>query len=630
MMKLDRLELINFRCFRSEAIQFEKYTAFVGPNNSGKSTVFKAADIFFRSTQKSNPLSVSDFNEPNKELRIVLTFDELPQKVVEEFSHYVRHGKLEFFIRAKIVEGRIQASIHGRRSGIRAFGAFHAAEGATAQKSVYSETLRKEFTELPELAPRAAVANYLEALRKFEADHPDQQEMIESEDLAFGASGVAARLRKFLDWVYIPAVKDAAEEEEEAKNNAFGTLVNRIIRARVKIDEKVAVIRAIAHDKIKELVGDYKEEVNRLQNILDAEFRRLSSTDAHVHLDWAEMNEGNVTLNMPLVKSILQDESFRGEISKFGHGLQRNYLMTLVHLNARLAIEDQPAIILAIEEPELYQHPPQARHLHGALEEVAKQDQVLITTHSPYFISARTFETIRVIRKVPDKLSTVASWTADQHRKLIADAFGDKPIGEAAALASLEPFIQPELNEAFFCGKLVLVEGLEDRAILTAALQHGGMWQDFVRCGGHIVGANGKGGFINMIGLARGFRTPLFAMFDGDTDCGGNDEKNTKEQNSKLAKLLRKDTVKWSWPTEDIMVADAIVWKEDIQAALNRDYPKWYDDVKAVCAACGWKYDRLKKNPAILSRTLESVLGAGTKIASLDKAIAVILKFAAN
>jgi hypothetical protein len=78
------------------------------------------------------------------------------------------------------------------------------------------------------------------------------------------------------------------------------------------------------------------------------------------------------------------------------------------------------------------------------------------------------------------------------------------------------------------------------------------------------------------------------------------------------------------------MVADAIVWKEDIQAALNRDYPKWYDDVKAVCAACGWKYDRLKKNPAILSRTLESVLGAGTKIASLDKAIAVILKFAAN
>jgi predicted ATP-dependent endonuclease of OLD family len=629
-MKLDRLELINFRCFRSEAIQFEKYTAFVGPNNSGKSTVFKAVDIFFRSTQKSNPLTVSDFNDPSEELRIVLTFDELPQKVVEEFSHYVRHGKLEFFIRAKIVEGRVQASIHGRRSGIRAFGAFHTAEGTTAQKAVYSETLRKEFPELPELASRAAVANYLDALNKYEAAHSDQQEMIESEDLAFGASGVASRLRKSLDWVYIPAVKDAAEEEEEAKNNAFGTLVNRIIRARVKIDEKVAAIRAIAHDKIKELVGDYREEVSKLQGVLDTEFRRLSSTDAHVHLDWSDMNESNVTLNMPLVKSIFQDDSFRGEISKFGHGLQRNYLMTLVHLNARLAIEGQPAIILAIEEPELYQHPPQARHLHGALGEIAKQEQVLITTHSPYFISAKTFETIRVIRKTPKKLSTVASWTTDQHRKLLADAFGERPIGEAAMLASLEPFIQPELNEAFFCGKLVLVEGLEDKAILTAALQYNGTWQEFVRCGGHIVGANGKGGFINMIGLAQGFQTPLFTVFDGDTNCGLGEKEKTKEQNSKLAKLLGKDTAKWSWPADDIMEADAIVWKDDIQVALHRDYPKWYDDVKAVCAACGWRYDRLKKNPAILSRTLESILGDGTKIASLDRAGAIILKFATD
>jgi len=60
------------------------------------------------------------------------------------------------------------------------------------------------------------------------------------------------------------------------------------------------------------------------------------------------MNESNVALNLPMVKSILKDDTFRGEVSKFGHGLQRNYLLTLVHLNAKLAIENEPSIILAI------------------------------------------------------------------------------------------------------------------------------------------------------------------------------------------------------------------------------------------------------------------------------------------
>lgn len=120
-MQLNRLELVNFRCFKSQSVQFDSYCAFVGPNNSGKSTLFKAIDIFFRSTQKSHPLQISDFSDPKIELRIILTFSDLPEKAVEEFGHYVRHGKLEFFVRATVVEGRIDASIHGRRSGIRGF-----------------------------------------------------------------------------------------------------------------------------------------------------------------------------------------------------------------------------------------------------------------------------------------------------------------------------------------------------------------------------------------------------------------------------------------------------------------------------------------------------------------------------
>ncbi len=53
-----------------------------------------------------------------------------------------------------------------------------------------------------------------------------------------------------------------------------------------------------------------------------------------------------------------------------------------------------PNLVLAIEEPELYQHPSRQRHLasvllnlaEGALPGVAKNTQVIYTTHSPLFV----------------------------------------------------------------------------------------------------------------------------------------------------------------------------------------------------------------------------------------------------
>lgn len=627
-MKLDKLALTNFRCFKHEQIDFDRYTAIVGANNCGKSTIFKAIDLFFRTTQKTSPLRTSDFTDPSKELLIVLTFSDLPSLAAEEFKHYYRHGKLEFFIKARIDSGgEIISSIHGKRSGISEFGKFFGTNGAQAQKAAYTEIRNSGYSDLPELSSKSAVSLFEAALREYEAAHPNKQVMVESEDLAFGASGVASRLKKYVDWVYIPAVKDASDEDEEAKDNAFGILITRIIRSRVKVDEKIAAIRSLAHNEIKSLVGDYKEEVKKLETALDGEFRELTSTDAHVHLDWTEIDEKSVTLNLPLVKSKFSDGSFRGEISQFGHGLQRNYLITLVHLNAKLALEDAPSLVLACEEPELYQHPPQARYLHTALQKVSSRDQVMITTHSPYFISARTFENVRVVRKTLIDLSKIFSWSVAQHRQLIAESFNEDAIGEAASLASLETFIQPEFSEAFFCGKLVLVEGAEDRALLVTALEQHGVFTDFVRAGGHIVPVNSKPGLINMIAIVKGFKTPHFVIFDADTDCKKDDVKSNKTTNTRVLALIGLSDEKYIWPTKNIFDGTFIIWKENIQAAILEDYKDWLTDVQKICATYGWKYDRLKKNPAVLSRTLSDILGDGKKIANLTRMTERLMEF---
>jgi predicted ATP-dependent endonuclease of OLD family len=195
-------------------------------------------------------------------------------------------------------------------------------------------------------------------------------------------------------------------------------------------------------------------------------------------------------------------------------------------------------------------------------------------------------------------------------------------------LASLEPFLQPELNESFFCSKLVLVEGPEDKALLHAALTTKGSLKEFARAGAHVVSASGKGSLINMIALARGFKTPLFLMFDADTDCDAGDREKSRVLNEKLARLLGKDTAKYAWPAEDIFDHDSIVWKANIQEAINLEHVSWYDEVRAICAAFGWRYDRLKKNPIVVSRAFEIATQSGKTIKCLDRAADSVLKFA--
>ena len=77
------------------------------------------------------------------------------------------------------------------------------------------------------------------------------------------------------------------------------------------------------------------------------------------------------------------------------------------------SIVDQglPTLILAIEEPELYQHPIRQRHFASVLLKLAggdivgvtKQTQVLYCTHSSLFVGIDRFDQLQLLRKVPPR-----------------------------------------------------------------------------------------------------------------------------------------------------------------------------------------------------------------------------------
>ena len=124
---------------------------------------------------------------------------------------------------------------------------------------------------------------------------------------------------------------------------------------------------------------------------------------------------------------------------------------------------DSPKLILACEEPELFQHPPQVRHLASVFQKLTdKGSQVLVCTHSPLFVRGQGLEHSRLIRRNSATFEAFSrSVTFVEIAELIGKAKGEKPIPPQGSAMKVTQALQPAVNEMFFTPILILVEGLE-------------------------------------------------------------------------------------------------------------------------------------------------------------------------
>jgi hypothetical protein len=111
----------------------------------------------------------------------------------------------------------------GQRLGMEAFKPYFKdmEDKSAADLKVIYTTLKSTYADLPAAGSKAANA---EALQKYESEHPELCALIPSEDQFYGVSRGANRLAKYIQWVFIPAIKDAASEQTESKKTALGQL----------------------------------------------------------------------------------------------------------------------------------------------------------------------------------------------------------------------------------------------------------------------------------------------------------------------------------------------------------------------------------------------------------------------
>jgi putative ATP-dependent endonuclease of the OLD family len=636
-MKLSRLSIQNFRSFRDQTIDFDDYVCFVGPNGSGKSTVLNALNILFRSSQAlsdTSTLTEEDFHlrDVSRPITITATFADLSKEAEEDLKAYVRQGQLVLSAKAEWNPSTKQADVKqvGSRQVIREFATFFEAEKsgskASELKSLFSK-IRESYPEVSGASTKEAMRN---SLRDYEENHPDLCELVDSADQFYGWSKGANLLERHCQWIYIPAVKDPTEEQEEGRTTALGKLLQRTIRSQVDFKIPLDKLRQELGDKYQNVIDEHQHILKDVGNAVQERLRAWSHPGARVELLW-HFDESKLSLNEPMARARIGDGQFLGEMVRVGHGMQRSFIVALLQLLAGIHEGTAPTLLLGFEEPELYQHPPQARHLASLLDELSQGNaQIIITTHSPYFISGKGFESVRMTRCFDHKSETrITRLTYIELANRLAQALGTQPVAPTSTMAAVEQIMQPSQNELFFSQIPILVEGPEDIAFVSTYLHLMGKWTDFRRFGCHFVVCGGKTNLSRPLAIAECLEIPAFVLFDGDCDKANGKDKQKHETDNKCILNLCGLNLE-PLPDETHFAGRLIMWHTRIQEAIENEIgsDEWKQSEQAARAQHGLSDGVRQKHPLVISATLEDLWNRGIKSEILNKLCNCIIEHA--
>ena len=619
-MRIEKVSIKNFRSVKDCTIELGAYTCLVGSNGVGKSTVLAALNVFFgyqdgSATDVKN-LDEEDFFQKQTEepIEIKVTFTELSDEAKKDLQHYVRGDRLIVTARGVFNDEVAKVQQFGSRMVMPDFVPFFEASKASDKRPVY-EKLQSSYPDLPKWTSASAAEQTLNA---YEQAHPEKLVEQESGAQFYGFSKGVNLLEKHIQWVYVPAVKDAATEELESKNTAFTTLLDRAVRSKVDFGDQIEELRKATLEQYQKLMEAENGALGDLSTSLQKRLQDWGNPRATVSISWYQ-DPAKFKIEEPAARVKTGEQGFEGSLARIGHGLQRSYLIGLLQELATLGDKNTSTLVLGIEEPELYQHPPQAKHLAQVLQELSDGNgQVLAATHSPYFVSGRGFENVRVIRRNESDQAYSCAAGFEKLAKREAELTGTEPQPPKGLRARLDTTLQPALSEMLFTDKLVLVEGIEDQVVLMTWIYGSGLDREFRRRGISIVPVNGKAALLRCCLLAEAMEIPTFLVFDGDANCPERNRQEQADYNNALFKWAGEDKLQ-DFADDDIVGAKLAVWKDDIQKSVftgidAEELTSAKAEAQSLCGGVA----RLKKNSLFLYELMCIAVERKWTLKSLD------------
>jgi hypothetical protein len=457
------------------------------------------------------------------------------------------------------------------------------------------------------------------------------------------------KLDKFTKFVLIPAVRNAASENE--KKGAILQLIDVLVMRNVNKRPDVQKLNEEFEKRIKQVYS--QENLQELGHLAAMITQLLAqyAPGAELDLAFGEIVPPKIPLP-PAIASLVED-NFKCPIDYTGHGLQRALIFALLQqLSATDLSPDQatvpenegadeenqdeqifraPDLILAIEEPELYQHPSRSRYLATFMDKLSRapeqedetRTQILLATHSPYFVNIENFDRVRLARKVPaeghDPLQCqITEYSRVAAAECLAQIAGRAPSEFTAEsfAARATPVMTSMVNEGFFADVAVVVEGIGDAAIIWALQEL--LNKNWDARGIAVIPAEGKNNIDRPVVVFSGLGVPTYFVFDGDSrHAGRKKEADAIRSNGVLLRLAGTDLE--GFPDTQVNATWAIFSDEMETELMSVGDDVFFKIRDEVAEELG--YDRpstLLKNPHAASCFIKRMYALGHRIPVLE------------
>jgi len=350
------------------------------------------------------------------------------------------------------------------------------------------------------------------------------------------------------------------------------TLLSKVTKAfhdrLVQCDERVDRLKSLFRD-LRSIFHEVDEFTQFKDNMSEIAGQMLANMTHALEFDFSAYDPSNYFKSLR-VHPVEIGES--RSIEELGTGQQQILALSFAHAYAKSFLGQ--GLIFVIDEPEAHLHPLAQKWLAKKMYEMADEGlQVVITTHSPFFINLEFLDGINLVRKgastelISRSPRSLASHCQEQGATLANEN-------------SIIPFYSgnstPEILNGFFANKVVLVEGPTEEFALPILLEASGF--DALENGTAIISVDGKGNLAKWWRFFTCYKIPTFVCFDNDSrgDTDGRHRRDALRaigiNGEEIERLLTGD----AWNISN----NFCVFGEDYEATMRQSFSQYvnYED----------------------------------------------------
>ena len=517
-MKINKIQLHNFRAIKDGIFNLNNYSLLIGENNSGKSTVITAIRMFYEDDglKFNDARDFPKFKTENKnswiEIEFQLTDDE-SSTLKDEYR--IEENKLKV---RRYFKSEKKELVDSKNSNIYAY-----ENGNLSQNYFYgakniSQTKLGKVIFIPEISKTSDTL-------KFSGPSP---------------------LRDITNFVFSKIVKNSPSYS--ALNSAFDSFNEEFDKESKSDDFTLNSLQTDINDDLKSWEVSFGLRINPIKpaDIVKTLFSHY------------------------ITDNNLGDKEV--DIASLGQGVQRHLIYTLLKLTAKYVDKKEEKkkdfspnfTLILFEEPEAFLHPTQQEQLNISLSKVSSENQILISTHSPIFVSKnidnltsivkldRTNGIAKIFQIEKSELDDLLNNNAGLYKHL-SDLLGDTTISDdlkkeirkkhlgddvpdMPAKLYDESFkyflwLDSERSSAFFAKHVIICEGATEKIFLDFLINT--KWNDLKSKQMYFLDSLGKFNIHRFMNLFGKLGITHSVLFDSDDDKGVHDKINAFIENNK-------------------------------------------------------------------------------------------------